>query len=25
MKPILVNPSSDARILGVLVGVLRKC
>jgi repressor LexA len=25
MKPILVDPSSDARILGVLVGVLRKC
>ncbi len=25
MKPIVVNPNSDARILGVLVGVLRKC
>jgi repressor LexA len=25
MKPILVDPNSDARILGVLVGVLRKC
>jgi len=25
MKPIVVDPSSDARILGVLVGVLRKC
>lgn len=25
MKPIYVDPHSDARILGVLVGVLRKC
>jgi repressor LexA len=25
MEPILVNPGSDVRILGVLVGVLRKC
>jgi len=25
MKPIPVNPNSDAKILGVLVGVLRKC
>ncbi len=25
MKPIYVNPASDVRILGVLVGVLRKC
>ena len=25
MKPIVVDPKSDARILGVLVGVLRKC
>lgn len=25
MKPIEVKPESDARILGVLVGVLRKC
>jgi len=25
MKPIMVDPASDARILGVLVGVLRKC
>lgn len=25
MQPILVEPSSDTRILGVLVGVLRKC
>jgi repressor LexA len=25
MKPIYVNPSSETRILGVLVGVLRKC
>jgi repressor LexA len=25
MKPIPVDPSSDATILGVLVGVLRKC
>jgi repressor LexA len=25
MKPILVDPNSDARILGVLVGVLRRC
>lgn len=25
MKPIIVNPHSDARVLGVLVGVLRKC
>jgi repressor LexA len=25
MQPIAVDPSSDARILGVLVGVLRKC
>ncbi|MFQ3592072.1 MAG: transcriptional repressor LexA [Gemmataceae bacterium] len=25
MKPIVVSPESDTRILGVLVGVLRKC
>jgi repressor LexA len=25
MKPIVVEPTSDAKILGVLVGVLRKC
>ena len=25
MAPIVVGPNSDARILGVLVGVLRKC
>jgi repressor LexA len=25
MKPIYVDPESDVRILGVLVGVLRKC
>ncbi len=25
MQPIVVNPGADARILGVLVGVLRKC
>ncbi len=25
MDPIIVEPSQDARILGVLVGVLRKC
>jgi repressor LexA len=25
MEPIVVDPKSDARILGVLVGVLRKC
>jgi repressor LexA len=25
MKPIFVDPNSDARILGVLVGVLRRC
>jgi repressor LexA len=25
MQPIVVDPNSDARILGVLVGVLRKC
>jgi repressor LexA len=25
MQPILVDPDSDARILGVLVGVLRRC
>jgi len=25
MAPIIVDPSRDARILGVLVGVLRKC
>jgi repressor LexA len=25
MAPIMVDPSSDTRILGVLVGVLRKC
>jgi repressor LexA len=25
MEPIVVDPNSDARILGVLVGVLRKC
>jgi repressor LexA len=25
MKPIYVDPESDARILGVLVGVLRRC
>ncbi len=25
MKPIIVDPNSDAKILGVLVGVLRKC
>ena len=25
MKPIPINPNSDAKILGVLVGVLRKC
>jgi len=25
MKPIHVDPNSDARILGVLVGVLRRC
>jgi repressor LexA len=25
MEPIIVGPSSDTRILGVLVGVLRKC
>ncbi len=25
MQPILVDPTSDARILGVLVGVLRRC
>jgi repressor LexA len=25
MEPIIVDPESDARILGVLVGVLRKC
>jgi repressor LexA len=25
MKPIIVDPSQDTRVLGVLVGVLRKC
>jgi repressor LexA len=25
MQPIVVDPNSDARILGVLVGVLRRC
>lgn len=25
MKPIKVNPESDSRVLGVLVGVVRKC
>src|SRR5205823_8947118 len=25
MEPILVDPTSDTRVLGVLVGVLRKC
>jgi repressor LexA len=25
MEPIIVDPDSDARILGVLVGVLRRC
>ena len=25
MSPIIVDPSQDARVLGVLVGVLRKC
>jgi SOS-response transcriptional repressor LexA len=25
MEPIVVDPKSDARILGVLVGVLRRC
>ena len=25
MQPIMVDPNSDARILGVLVGVLRRC
>jgi repressor LexA len=25
MAPIVVDPSSDTRVLGVLVGVLRKC
>jgi hypothetical protein len=25
MQPIYVDPNSDARILGVLVGVLRRC
>jgi repressor LexA len=25
MQPIIVQPNSDSRILGVLVGVLRKC
>ena len=25
MQPIIVDPQSDAKILGVLVGVLRKC
>jgi len=25
MKPIILDPKSDSRILGVLVGVLRKC
>jgi len=25
MKPIFVDPTSDTRILGILVGVLRKC
>jgi repressor LexA len=25
MKPIEVNPESDTRVLGILVGVLRKC
>ena len=25
MKPIALDPDSDNRILGVLVGVLRKC
>lgn len=25
MKPILVNPEDDIRVLGVLVGVMRKC
>jgi repressor LexA len=25
MKPIVLDPKSDSRILGVLVGVLRKC
>jgi repressor LexA len=25
MKPIVVDPHSDAKVLGVLVGVLRKC
>jgi repressor LexA len=25
MQPIVVDPSSDAHILGVLIGVLRKC
>jgi repressor LexA len=25
MAPIIVDPSQDARVLGVLVGVLRKC
>jgi repressor LexA len=25
MKPIVVDPERDSRVLGVLVGVLRKC
>jgi len=25
MAPIIVGPDADARVLGVLVGVLRKC
>jgi SOS-response transcriptional repressor LexA len=25
MQPIIVQPNSDTRILGILVGVLRKC
>ena len=25
MQPIVVDPNSDAKVLGVLVGVLRKC
>jgi repressor LexA len=25
MNPIIVDPSRDARVLGILVGVMRKC
>ena len=25
MAPIIVEPSQDAQVLGILVGVLRKC